>query len=600
VVITTAEGVRTAVRSAREASAALVAAGEDPTSARARVVAGATVAVAEHLGVELPALDLLWRWGPPSAVQVAPVEASPGLVGAVHESLLDPGARRAGGAFYTPPEVAGVVVGWALAGRAGGRPVVCDPAAGGGAFLLAAAEALAAGGRPRAEVVRECLVGADVDALSVAVTEAVLALWCAGEAVPGMVVADALALDPPDWPARPDVVVGNPPFLNQLERATVRRPEDAVALRRRFGAPATAYADTAVLFLVMAARLVRPGGTVALILPESFLATRDARGARSAVLSDAGLEALWIPSVPVFAGPAVRVCVPVLRRHRCAQAPVRIWREAPPRLVGKVDVTTGDLRAAPTWSQLLAVASGVPDCAPHAVGTLGQWCQVSADFRAQYYGIAPFMVDDPDRSLDPEAFPPLVTVGLVDPAACSWGRRPTRHHGLPWQAPRVDRRRLGAESELGPWAAARLVPKVVVATQTRVVEAAVDVDGRWLPSTPLISVVAPAERLWHAAAALLAPPVTAWALRRWGGTALAAGGLKLSAAQVRAIPSPEPGPEWDAAAAAVRCATEATDPAEGRRWLLVAATQSSRAYGVDDPAVRHWWEARLPKAGPRR
>jgi hypothetical protein len=136
---------------------------------------------------------------------------------------------------------------------------------------------------------------------------------------------------------------------------------------------------------------------------------------------------------------------------------------------------------------------------------------------------------------------------------------------------------------------------VVVATQTRVMEAAVDVDGSWLPSTPLISVVAPAERLWHAAAALLAPPVTAWALRRWGGAALAAGGLKLSAAQVRAIPSPRPSPDWDAAANAVRRATEALDEAERRRWLLIAATESSRAYGVDDLALHSWWEARLPR-----
>lgn len=573
----------------------LVAQGEDPPAARARVVAGTTVAVAEHLGVELPALALLSRWGPPVAIEVVGAEASLALPGAVHEALLDPAARRGGGAFYTPPEVAAVIVGWALGVRAGERAVVCDPAAGGGAFLLAAAEALAAGGRSRAEVVAECLVGADIDPLAVAVTEAALALWCGGAAVPRMIEGDALALDPSDWPAEPDVVVGNPPFLNQLERATARRPDDVVALRRRFGAAVSAYVDTAALFLVMGVRLVRPGGAVALILPESFLATRDARGARSAALAEAGLEALWIPSVPVFAGPAVRICVPVLRRPGAAGARVRVWRESPPRLAGEVEVEAGALRAASTWSHLLAVGSGVPDCQLGADETLGEWCHVGADFRAQYYGVAPFMVDDPGDALDPIRFPPLVTVGLVDPAACYWGRRRTRHHGCPWEAPRVDRERLEAESDLGPWARARLVPKVVVATQTRVVEAAVDVTGAWLPSTPLISVVAPAVRLWHAAAALLAPPVTAWALRRWGGTALAAGGLKLSAAQIRAIPSPRVSPAWDAAADAVRHATGAADEAERQRWLLVAATESSRAYGVDDPALLQWWEARLPR-----
>ena len=44
------------------------------------------------------------------------------------------------------------------------------------------------------------------------------------------------------------------------------------------------------------------------------------------------------------------------------------------------------------------------------------------------------------------------------------------------------------------------VPKVLVATQTRVGEAAVDEVGTWVPSVPTIAVVAPAERLWAVAA----------------------------------------------------------------------------------------------------
>ena len=82
------------------------------------------------------------------------------------------------------------------------------------------------------------------------------------------------------------------------------------------------------------------------------------------------------------------------------------------------------------------------------------------------------------------------------------------------------------------------MPKVLVATQTRVVEAVADVDGAWVPSTPVVAVPAPPERLWHVLAALLAPPVTAWALHETAGTALAPGAWKLSAAQVRQLPAP--------------------------------------------------------------
>jgi hypothetical protein len=473
--------------------------------------------------------------------------------------------------------------------------VVCDPATGGGAFLLAAADTLAARGLPRSEVVAGCLVGADVDPVAVAVTEAALALWCGGRAIPRVVVGDALALDAADWPAPPDVVVGNPPFLSQLGRATARTPASAGQLRRRFGVAARGYVDTAALFLLLGVRLVRPGGTVALVLPQSFLATRDAAAVRSAVLADAALEVLWVPSQAVF-GAAVRVCVPVLRRGGDRRATMRQYRGVPPELVEEAPVDAASLATAPTWSHLVAAAAGIPECRLDGRTTLGEWCEVAADFRQQYYGVAPFVVDDPSGDLDERRFPRLVTTGLIDPAVCLWGRRPARHSRRRWAAPRVDVERLEAGSDLGPWARCRLVPKVVVATQTRVVEAAVDAEGCWLPSTPVISLVSSPDRIWHAAAALLSPPVTAWALSRFGGAALSADAVKLSAAQVRAVPAPDRGADWDEAAACVREASAAPDDGSRRRWLLDAAEASSRAYGEHDPALQQWWAARLPAA----
>ncbi len=578
--------------SARAAYDHAVGGGADPSAARARSVAGVTLAVAEAMGVTLPPLALLSAWGPPAPVDVLVADASPWLPGTVNEALLEPEGRRTSGAFYTPAAVASTIVDWALEGLAAPRPVVCDPGVGGGAFLLAAADALVARGLSPSEVVGECLTGADIDPVSVAVTKAALVLWCEGRAVPRVLVGDALALDPHDWPAQPDAVVANPPFLNQLGRATSRSRAVAPELRRRFGAVSGGYADTAAIFLVLAARLVRPGGTAALVLPESFLAAGGAEAARAAALADASLEVLWLPSQPVF-GAGVRVCVVVLRRGGRRRGSLRHFRGLPATPAATVEVDADALALAPTWSHLVAHGAGVPDCELESDGTLGQWCDVAADFRQQYYGVAPFLVDDPDDVLDDRRFPRLVTCGLVDPVSCAWGRRSARHHRQPWSAPRVDLARLEAESDLGPWARARLVPKVVVATQTRVVEAAVDVDGRWLPSTPLVSVVTSGERLWHAAAALLAPPVTAWAVRTWGGTARSSNAIKLSAAQIRAVPTPGRLDAWDQAALAVRRACEAGDGGDRRRWLLIAADASSRAYGVADPAMVTWWASRL-------
>jgi hypothetical protein len=140
-----------------------------------------------------------------------------------------------------------------------------------------------------------------------------------------------------------------------------------------------------------------------------------------------------------------------------------------------------------------------------------------------------------------------------------------------------------------------MVPKVVVATQSRVVEAAVDRDGAWIPSTPVISLTAPADRLDHVAAALLAPPATVWALRRFAGAALATGAVKLAARQVLELPLPEPGDDWDAAARLV-AELPAIEDAEERIAVLVAAGERMvAAHRLDrrGDKLLEWWVARL-------
>ena len=93
------------------------------------------------------------------------------------------------------------------------------------------------------------------------------------------------------------------------------------------------------------------------------------------------------------------------------------------------------------------------------------------------------------------------------------------------------------------WVDDRLVPKVVVATQSRVVEAAVD-RRRQMGAVHAgdLGDRAPAERLDHVAAVLLGPPATAWALGRFTGAALATGAVKLAARQVLDDTAARPGP----------------------------------------------------------
>lgn len=569
--------------------------------------------VVAALATDLGRAGVLGDLRPCGELPAIPSGATVDLLGAVHEALLEGGVRRRSGSFYTPPAIAAGVVALALAGLEPDerrRLRVCDPAVGGGAFALGAARALHEAGASRHEVIRDCLWVADRDPAAAAVTTASLRLWAASEGVPpdpNVVVADTLITAPSAWQesalassAGFDLVVGNPPFLGQLRGGSVRSRQEASALRDALGDAARGYSDTAALFLLAALHMVRPGGRIALILPESILGASDSAAVREQVAEGCSLLHLWLAGQPVFEVSA-RVCVPVLERTPTdgAQASEpearRVGRSVGPRFEAAkpVDVTMAWLREAPTWGVLVAGLLGVPEVTLAGSGTLGDWCGATAGFRDQYYGLVPFVVEGEGKGLDDDAFPRLVTSGAIDPARCRWGDRPIRFARQAWSEPRVD---LAALAEVDPvlhrWTVDRLRPKVVIAAQTRVIEAAADADGCWFPSTPTVSVEPPADRLWECLAVLLAPPVSAWILSALAGTALAADHVRLPAAHVRRIPLPDDLDALGEGARLARVASEAGDE-ERTACLLDLGATMCRAYRVGDD-VLEWWAARLP------
>jgi hypothetical protein len=574
-------------------------------AAAARVLGGIACAVAARTGVRLPDLALLSAWGTPVPVPV-PVVADAWLLGEALEVLLDPRDRRRRGVHHTARSVARAVAGLVVGRDHPATTTVCDPAVGGGAFLLAAADVLVAGGATRRDAVGR-LTGVDVDPLAAAVTEAALSLWAGGGPGGTVVVADALRRPRADW-GEPTAVLGNPPYLGQLRTATARRP-GAAPLHPSLADVAGPYTDTAALFAALATDVVAPGGRVALVLPRSFLVARDAGAARQATLRSATLEQVWLPGERVFDA-AVDVCVPVWCRGPAdpARRRVRTGRRA-----GLVTRTTGvPPRAAPpcpdvgtdagrgSWSRLLAGLDGDPAVPGldglRSCGVLGDLCSASAGFRDQFYGLIPFVVDDTDRSLDDADHPRLLTSGSIDPAASTWGARRTRYAGRLWVAPRVDGAAVDAAGgALARWVAGKRVPKLLVAAQTRTIEAVADVDGTWLPSTPVATLVPPADRLWHVLAVLLSPVATAWAAQHLGGSALNERSLRLPPASLRSLPTPAGREAWDRAADAVRSASAATAVDRRGEDLLRAARAMCEAYGVDAASTTAWWAARLPQ-----
>ncbi len=502
------------------------------------------------------------------------------------EAATAPRRRRAQGLHVTPRWLAELLAARALppasAGEAaGGRwPTVCDPACGGGAVLLAAARHLHRLGVPRRTVVRDLAWGADIDPVGLAAAEAALALW-AGEAPPPgrLVVGDPLHAGAEAWPDPPPggfgAVVGNPPFLCQLDRVTARSAVEQRRLRARYGPAVRAYTDTAWLFLLAGCELVRPGGRVALVQPRSVVAARDAAPVRAAVAQRAVLVDLWIDDRRAFDA-AVAVCAPVLERRAAPRPP-------------------GGRRDDEAWRRPLADQAAVPVVDLGAGPVLGDLATVVAGFRDEYYGLVAAVREHDDGAGGGDmpgglAAPArLVTSGALDWGGTSWGERPVRFAKRRWQAPVVDPRLLAeAPAAARRWVERTRGPKLVVASQTRVVEAAVDERGSWVPSVPALAVV-PADRadLWLLAAAVLAPAATAWLARRSAGTALDRHGLKVSGPDLAALPLPGRPEAWRRAAEELRAFAARPSAAALDRYLAAAAA----AYGVDE-AVAAWWRDR--------
>jgi hypothetical protein len=191
-------------------------------------------------------------------------------------ALVAAPGRKQRGVFFTPPELTRRVVAAALEpllARAA-ELRVCDPAAGGGAFLLQVCRQLAARGVAKSEIAARCLYGVDRSELAIAVAEASLWLevadphWeprllsahlCAGDSLVGF-----------DWSELADggfdLVVGNPPWVAFAGRAAQPLSKEARDCYSRTYRAFRGYPTLHGMFVERSAELA-PRGVVALLLP---------------------------------------------------------------------------------------------------------------------------------------------------------------------------------------------------------------------------------------------------------------------------------------------------------------------------------------------
>ncbi|MBT95230.1 MAG: hypothetical protein CL431_04585 [Acidimicrobiaceae bacterium] len=510
------------------------------------------------------------------------------IIGSVYEQSLDASTRRHGGVHYTPFEVAKKLARMSLNGLPVGP--VCDPSVGGGAFLLAAGEYFLELGESTSRIIEELLWGIDLDPGAIEVAKASLSIWGSVESwIPigkHLVVSDSLKKgigsfeDPPQEGFT--AVIGNPPFQNQLQESTVRPLEETQELRKKWQVKAGPYADTASYFLLVALSFLGKKAKCLLIQPQSVLATVDAEPIRTKVKQEANLEGIWIGGPNIFEA-GVNVCAPLISKGFSYEH-VRIWTGT------QIDELPNRLDDRDNWASAIAIAQGAP--AINLEGNhLGEIASATAGFRDQFYGLAPHVTEYKSEMTD---VAPLITVGMIDPLRNRWGSAQFRYAGKSWLKPVVDLRSLlKQDEELYEWVKDRLKPKVLLATQTKVIEVLPDPEGKLIPSTPVISIECASQDVWKIASALSSAAMSAHVFSKVAGSALSSNTIKLSAKQVNALPLPYDLQRWEQAS--YHAHQVFNSKAKDVDLIQKMSQQISLAYDCSDTLLEDWWAKRLPK-----
>jgi len=213
---------------------------------------------------------------------------------------------------------------------------------------------------------------------------------------------------------------------------------------------------------------------------------------------------------------------------------------------------------------------------------LADRAELNANFRDEYYALVPAVDDDADG-------PVFVTSGLIDPGRSMWGSRHVKFAKRTFKHPRVDLGKL--DGRFSDWARRKLVPKVLVANQTSLVEAVADVDGAWIPGVPITSITPragdadPIRTVREIEALLTSPVASAWCWHLGGGTGMSSSAVRVTPTVLGQVPWPA----GDLAPAVAALAAGDVD---------ACGAAVDEAFGLTGPEADEllsWWCAGLPR-----
>ncbi len=500
--------------------------------------------------------------------------SDPWIIGQIHELAVSEENRKSRGAWYTPRELVEQLSAWAFRQCPYVPDLVLDPTCGGGAFLLAGLDQLVGLGLgPEQAALR--IRGMDLDDGAVHATRCSLKQWARSHGIDHnfetqILQGDALIDLPAEWNVK-RLVIGNPPFATPLKGTSVASAVEKY--RKVYSETLGAYADLAVLHVDSMLRNSPAGSVVMMIMPQSVLSTQHLSSWRQMVNERAPTIGLWLSTKLDFAA-SVRTCATL---HSVGGSPASIS-------VVVDNKTARELIYEAKWSQIACNALGVPVANLASSNHLGEFCQPTAGFRDEYYGMAEACVEWSGSS---ECDAKLLTSGAVHLLSNSWGQKQIRFAKQKWSRPWIDPQKASAKTR--KWLERQQQPKILLATQSKVLKPVIDIDGTLIGSTPLI--IIETDQLFRVAAALLAPVLSLHAYRLQFGSAMSADAIKLSATQVQDLPAPLDLDAWDEAASSLEQITMDGNPITTPQ-LLSLARLGNAAYRAG-PESLEWWLGRI-------
>jgi hypothetical protein len=475
-------------------------------------------------------------------------------------------SRKAQGSYYTPEPLVDYCIAQTLKRRLDGLaiasladlhqlPRILDPAAGGGAFLLAAYETLlrwAGDGslhptKPtgatvpncpqqppiapvdwatRQQLLRHCIYGVDLDETAIALTRLSLHLkLLEGERPPGQILLPDLSqnlvcaelLLGLDWittfPLAAeaggfDVVLGNPPYID-AEQMSATAPAWRQACTQRYRC-ARGNWDMFCVFIERSLELCRPGGMTSLVVPNKLRSAGYAATARSLLTKHSRLLALRdYAQVAVFRA-AVYPLVYVARKgggEKEGDQPgfggnrgVGGAIFAPYEVMESLTVVRRRRRlyvAGSDWWLCDSQQAGDLMARLQQFPTLGQIAPVwGAATVAEAYRLQRWICENATPSAGDLR---LVNSGTLDRYRMLWGDRPLRYLGDRYLHPTLSALHL---RQLSPQRQQQAIqPKLIVAGMTQRLECALDETGDILAgkSTSIIQLPNHQAANWQAA-----------------------------------------------------------------------------------------------------